>query len=72
MIKEIKLVFPETLVTEPVLYSLGKDFSVVYSIRSANVTSNSGWVVLSLEGEREEIERAIRSLEEKSVRVYEE
>ncbi len=69
MTKEIKLVFPENLVTEPVLYHIGKDFAVCYNIKSANVTSNSGWLVLSLEGEEEEIERAIRHLEEKGVSV---
>ncbi|MEW6007903.1 MAG: NIL domain-containing protein [bacterium] len=69
MKKEIKLVFPEDLVCEPVLYRLGKDFSVIYSIKSANVTSHSGWVVLSIEGEEGEIERAIKHLEEKGVIV---
>lgn len=69
MIEEIKLIFPENLVTEPILYRLGKDFSLVYSIKSADVTLHSGWIVLSLEGEGEEIERAIRDLEKKGVKV---
>jgi len=69
MKKEIRLTFPESLVREPVLWRLGKDFNIVYNIRSANVTKDSGWVVLSLTGEEGEIERAIRNLEEKGVSV---
>ncbi|MEW6102751.1 MAG: NIL domain-containing protein [bacterium] len=69
MKKEVKLVFPEDLVCEPILYYLGKDFNVSYSISSANVDVNSGWVILSLEGEEKKIERAIRNLEEKGVIV---
>lgn len=71
MRKEIKLIFPESLVTEPVLYRLGKDFSVSYNIKSADVTQNSGWIVLLLEGEEGEIERAIRHLKEKGIEIEE-
>lgn len=71
MIKQLKLVFPEALVTEPVLYRLGKDFSIVYNIKAADVTSHSGWISLSLDGEEKEIERAIRHLEEMGIKIEE-
>ncbi|MBU1616003.1 NIL domain-containing protein [bacterium] len=67
--REVKLTFPETLITEPVIYNLGHTFEVVTSIKRANVTKDTGWVDLELEGETEEIERAISDLRSKGIDV---
>jgi ABC-type methionine transport system ATPase subunit len=70
--REIKITFKEELIREPVIYQIGHEFKIVTNIKAANVTADSGWVVLELEGELEEIERAIESLRAKGVVVEEE
>ena len=61
--------FPTRHITRPVIYELGHKFQVITNIRQASVTPEVGIVSLELEGEREEIKRAIAWLEELGVKV---
>ncbi|HYR57696.1 MAG TPA: NIL domain-containing protein [Chthoniobacteraceae bacterium] len=63
------LMVPTKLITRPILWELGKKFEVVTNLRQASVTDEIGIVSLSLEGEREEIKKAIAWLEELGVKV---
>lgn len=63
------LMFQPRLVTQPVVYDLGRKFSVVTNIRQASVNEEIGLLSVELEGEREEIEKAIGWLEEIGVKV---
>jgi hypothetical protein len=63
------LMFPTRLITRPIVWELGKNFSLVTNIRQASVTDEVGIVSLSLSGEREEIKKAISWLEELGVKV---
>jgi len=63
------LMFPTKLITKPVLWELGQKFKVVTNIRQASVNDEIGLVSLSLDGERDEIKRAIAWLEELGVKV---
>lgn len=63
------LMFPTKLVTRPIIWELGKSFNVVTNIRQASVTDEIGIVSLSLEGEREDIKKAIAWLEKEGVKV---
>ncbi len=56
----LRFTFPPALVTEPLIYELGRQFDVATNIRRANVTKDSGWVILELQGDGEEIDRAVR------------
>ncbi|HAW50643.1 TPA: FeS-binding protein [bacterium] len=69
MIIKARLVFPEELIKEPIIYHLGKNFDIVYNILSANVDAKSGWVVLELDGENDQIDKAINWLSEKDIEV---
>ena len=64
-----KFTFPTDLVTEPVIYGLGKKFDVITNIRRADVTETQGWVILELEGEEEQITRGLAWVSETGVRV---
>ena len=64
-----KFTFPTDLVTEPVIYGLGKNFDVVTNIRRADVTETQGWVILELEGEEAEINRGLTWVSGTGVRV---
>jgi ABC-type methionine transport system ATPase subunit len=57
--KRLHLTFPEHLITEPVIYNMGKRFEVVTNIRRANVEERMGWVILELEGSEDQIDQAI-------------
>ena len=67
--QRMKFTFPTQLIKEPVIYKLGKRFEVVTNIRRADVTEDRGWVVLELEGEMGEIERAVQWVIDQGVRV---
>lgn len=63
------LMFPTKLITRPIVWELGKSFNVVTNIRQASVTDEIGIVSLSIEGEREDIKKAIVWLEQQGVKV---
>ena len=67
--KKVFLTFPQKLIKEPIIYNLGKSFPVVTNIRGASVTDEIALVALLLEGEEAEVDRAIRFLEERGVKV---
>jgi ABC-type methionine transport system ATPase subunit len=66
---QVMFTFPQELIREPIIYSLGQQFKIVTNIRRADVTENRGWVVLELEGEEEDIEQGIAWVTSKGVRV---
>jgi hypothetical protein len=61
--------FPPKLITRPILWELSREFHVVTNIRQASVTDEVGIVSLALEGEPEEIQRAIAWMENLGVKV---
>ena len=61
--------FPTKMVTEPVIYNLGKDFEIETNIRRADVREDTGWVILELKGTEEEIEKGLNWVASKGVRV---
>ena len=67
--QRMKFTFPTELIKEPVIYRLCKQFDVIPNIRRADVTEDRGWVVLELEGEMGEIERAVQWVIDQGVRV---
>jgi ABC-type methionine transport system ATPase subunit len=67
--KQVMFTFPPELIKEPIIYKLGQQFKVVTNIRRADVNGDKGWVVLELEGERENIERGIAWVINRGVRV---
>lgn len=67
--KKVMLTFPPELVREPVIYQLGKNFSLVTNIRRADVTEDRGWVLLELEGNQNNIAKAIEWINSKGIRI---
>jgi len=67
--RQVMFTFPQGLIKEPIIYTLGHKFKVVTNIRRADVSENKGWVVLELEGEAEEIEKGIAWVKNEGVRV---
>jgi arsenate reductase-like glutaredoxin family protein len=63
------LMYPARLITRPIVYELGKEFELVTNVRQASVTDEIGLVSLELDGERDEIKKAIAWLEDLGVKV---
>ena len=67
--QRVKFTFPQELITLPIIYELGKQFSIVTNVRRADVTDDRGWVVLEMDGDIAEIERGLEWVAAKGVRV---
>ena len=67
--RRVRLIFGKDLVTEPVIYHLGKNYEVVTNIRRADVTREEGWVVLEMTSDPDEPDRGVVYLESRGVRV---
>ena len=65
----IMLTFTKETIKEPLVYQLGQQFKVVTNIRRADVQEGIGWMILELEGEADEIDRATQWIQEQGVRV---
>ena len=65
----LHLTFPRETIAEPVMCSIARKFDITFSIRRANVEMEAGWMDLQMEGSEEQIEAAIKYLQERGVRV---
>lgn len=67
--KRLWLTYPQRLVQQPVVYELGQRFRLITNIREASVQDGVGVVCLEVQGEPDEIGRAIAWLEETGIKV---
>jgi L-aspartate semialdehyde sulfurtransferase ferredoxin len=67
--ERIHLTFPRTLVREPVLSSMAKQFDVGFNIRGSTVTAEMGLMALEINGTQTEVDKAVAWLKEKGVAV---
>ncbi len=56
--QNLRITFTPELITEPIIYQIGRQFDLVTNIRRANLTKDRGWVILELQGDEKEILRA--------------
>ena len=68
-VRRVRFTFPEDLIREPVIYRLGHEFRVITNVRMADVDDKTGWVILEMEGDSEEIDRSLAWAQERGVRV---
>ncbi len=65
----VRFTYPPDLVSQPVIYTMGKQFGLVTNIRRANLTHDRGWMILEIHGEPDALERALAWAREQGVRV---
>jgi len=65
----LHLTFPEERVREPIIYEICRKFPVVVNIRRADISLDSGWVELEMDGELADIERTVSYLRDRGVHV---
>ena len=68
-VQRLRFTFPTDLIKEPVIYLIGQKFEVITNIRMADVDEHTGWVILELEGDADEIARSVTWAESRGVRV---
>ena len=67
MKKRVKLVFPQNLIREPILFTMAKAYDVMPNIRRARVTETVAEIVVDITGEEENIDLAIQALKKQGV-----
>lgn len=69
MKRRVKLTFPQSLIKEPVIFTMAKQFDVMPNIRRARVTETIGEMILELQGDDANLEKGISWLKEKGIDV---
>lgn len=68
--RRVVLHFPRSLVEQPIIYRLVKDYDLMFNILKASVTPNEqGLLVLELSGERDNYEKGVQYLSEVGVDI---
>ena len=67
--QRVKFIFQGNQVKDPIISELGHTFHIVTNIRRGVVQEDMGWVILELDGEKEEIERGLQWVSSTGVRV---
>ena len=68
-VQRFYLTYSTDKIKEPVIYHAGHKFAVVTNIRSASISDHVGLVGLELEGEQDEIERAVAWIAKQDIKV---
>lgn len=63
------LTFDEDSSQKPLICEMSRNFDVVFNIRNASVTASIGIIALELDGDREQIKKAVAWFEENGVQV---
>ncbi len=69
MKRRIYCTIPQSLIKEPLLFTLGNRFGVIPNIRGASVTEEIAVLTLELEGEEESVGKAVEYLAEAGVKI---
>jgi L-aspartate semialdehyde sulfurtransferase ferredoxin len=69
MKKSYKLIFPQSLIREPVMFTMAKNYDIVPNIRRARVTDTFGEMVVELEGAEENIAKALQAMSSQGIEI---
>ncbi|MDQ2687612.1 MAG: NIL domain-containing protein [Armatimonadota bacterium] len=61
-VERYNLTFGRQMANQPVIYNLGKKFNLVTIIEKANMSEEAGWMQIALNGDSDEIQRAIADI----------
>ncbi len=67
--REFRLEFPKNLVKEPIISDVIKKFDLTANIRRADVNTDGGWLILSIEGAPEILDNAEKYISERGVKI---
>jgi len=67
--RTVWLVIPPEKIQEPILWKLAQEFPLIPHLHNASTRENAGLINLTLQGDPEEIEKAISWLEQEKIQV---
>ncbi|MCS7250922.1 MAG: NIL domain-containing protein [Anaerolineae bacterium] len=67
--RRVKLIYPPSLIDEPLLYRLIQRFSLMVNIRRAYVQATEAWLVVDLEGPPDRVEEGLAWIQKQGVLV---
>jgi len=70
MKRQYELIYPTSLIKEPLIYKMSKKLDIIFNIRRAKVTPKIGEIVLELEGKDDAaLDQAVQYLTQNGVTV---
>ncbi|MDY6935278.1 MAG: NIL domain-containing protein [Spirochaetota bacterium] len=66
---EVELTIPNELKADPFFYYIIKHFNVIPNIVEASFSTEMGWAIVQIQGEREELDKLFNYFTEKDVQV---
>lgn len=66
---KIELTIPSDLKDQPIFYLMSSNFKVIPNIVEASFSTSMGWAVLTVEGERDELDKMLSFLRKKNITV---
>lgn len=67
--QRVQLTYPKHLLDQPLIYQLIRQFDLLTNIVEARVTTEEGWLVLVVRGEREQVQQGLDWMCEQGVEV---
>lgn len=67
--KAFRLVFPQKLIQEPIMFVVARDHELLLNIRRAKITAEAGEATVEVEGKLENIQKAEKAFRSKGVEV---
>ena len=67
--RRVIFTFSAEVIREPIIYTFSQQFKVVTNILRADLSEDSGWLMLELDGTRKNIEQGIEWVISRGVRV---
>ena len=67
--RKLKLTLPTELITEPMVYNLGREYRLTASIQRASIHEDKGLVVLDLDGSEEDLNQGIAWIMARGVEI---
>lgn len=68
-IRKVELNIPTNLKDEAIFYYIVKNFEIIPNIIEASFSTDTGWALVTLEGEEQELDRLFSFLKEKNIEV---
>jgi len=56
---KVRLTYPERLLGKPLIYELIQRFNLMTNIVEAQVTAETGWLIVTMRGEQEMIQKGL-------------
>jgi ABC-type methionine transport system ATPase subunit len=66
---KIKVLFSEEMKRKPTLWEIARDFNITVNLLKGSLTDMATWLEMEIEGEKEEVQRVIKYLQEGGAKI---